>query len=154
MILKGLVIGFRSDNFHLIYEKDYQNEDAAIYVNVIWDFIWEVVLIYCLWLQKSVNKRYSIKIELMMIIFTLFFISGLVISLLIKGYHEDSILITLCIDRLNYPPLILTQCFTLFIMLGVSIIWPLSMKKVYHKLLPTGRHYGFVKTMRDFLLEN
>ena len=39
-------------------------------------------------------------------------------------------------------------------MIGVSVVWPLRGRKVYHMLLPTGRHYGFVKTMRDFLLEN
>ena len=154
MILKGLVIRFNSDNFRLIYENDYTNEDAAVYVNVVWDFIWQGVLIYCLWLQKNVNKRHSIKVELMLIIFSLFFISTEIITLLIKGYYKESILADLCIGQLNYPPLTLTQCFTLFIMLGVSIIWPLTKKKVYHKLLPTGRHYGFVKTMRDFLLEN
>ena len=87
MILKGFVIGFNSDDFTLIYENDYKNEDAAIYVNIIWDFLWQCVLIYCLWLQKSVNKRYSIKFELMMIIGTLFFVSSLVMVLIIKGYN-------------------------------------------------------------------
>lgn len=38
-------------------------------------------------------------------------------------------------------------------MLITSILLPLTSKKVYHTLLPTGRHYGLVKTMRDFLIE-
>ena len=39
------------------------------------------------------------------------------------------------------------------LILFVSILQPLWSKKIYHVLLPTGRHYGFIKTMRDFLME-
>lgn len=35
----------------------------------------------------------------------------------------------------------------------VSIIIPLGKSRIYHLLLPTGPHYGFVRTMRGFLLE-
>jgi len=35
-----------------------------------------------------------------------------------------------------------------------SIVYPLFKKRIYHMLLPTGRHHDIVKTMRDFLLES
>jgi len=35
-----------------------------------------------------------------------------------------------------------------------SIVYPLFKKRIYHMLLPTGRHHDIVKTMRDFLMES
>ena len=35
----------------------------------------------------------------------------------------------------------------------ISVIMPLFKKRIYHMLLPSGRHHDIVKTMRDFLLE-
>jgi hypothetical protein len=40
-----------------------------------------------------------------------------------------------------------------FSLFAISIIYPLFKKRVYHMLLPTGRHHDIVKTMRDFLME-
>lgn len=37
--------------------------------------------------------------------------------------------------------------------MAFSICLPLRKKKVYHVLLPMGPHYGFIKTMRNFLME-
>lgn len=45
------------------------------------------------------------------------------------------------------------KLMSLIIAFIVSVIVPLFQKKVYHVLLPTGPHYGFVKTMRNFLME-
>jgi hypothetical protein len=39
------------------------------------------------------------------------------------------------------------------VMFSYTALYPLINKKVYHMLLPTGRNYGLMKTMRDFLLE-
>jgi hypothetical protein len=37
---------------------------------------------------------------------------------------------------------------------ATSIVYPLCKKRIYHMLLPTGRHHDIVKTMRDFLMES
>lgn len=52
-----------------------------------------------------------------------------------------------------YPTTEIIKMINLLLILYVSIIRPLQGKKIYHVLLPTGRHYGFIKTMRDFLME-
>ena len=52
-----------------------------------------------------------------------------------------------------YPITEIIKLVNLLLILFVSIIQPLRSKKIYHVLLPTGRHYGFIKTMRDFLME-
>lgn len=52
-----------------------------------------------------------------------------------------------------YPMTEFLRILNLLIAFVVSSILPLFRKKVYHVLLPTGPHYGFVKTMRNFLME-
>ena len=47
----------------------------------------------------------------------------------------------------------LLHTFNLLALLYISSIQPLLQRRIYHRLLPTGRHYGFIKTMRDFLME-
>ena len=59
---------------------------------VLLQFIWQSILIYCLWLQMYVNKRYSMKTELTTIILVGFLLDILSISyLLIYTWNEDGL---------------------------------------------------------------
>lgn len=75
------------------------------------------------------------------------------IGLYISKIGESSIVKAICIDLPQYPIL---QMFRDLNVLGYflcSIVFPLCKKRIYHMLLPTGRHHDIVKTMRDFLME-
>jgi hypothetical protein len=59
---------------------------------------------------------------------------------------------SLCQLLPEFPIVEIIKAISLISMYSISIIYPLTKKKVYHMLLPTGRAYDLTKTMRDFLL--
>lgn len=66
---------------------------------------------------------------------------------------EQSIVKAICIDLPSYPILQLLRDLNVLGYFLCSIVFPLCKKRIYHMLLPTGRHHDIVKTMRDFLME-
>ena len=118
-------------------------------------FVWQILLIYCVWLQRNVNERYSMKRELLLVIGADIMISVVNSALLINSLDEqrDYIMPQLCNSLTFYPTSELIKIINMIVILYISILEPLRKKKIYHRLLPTGRHYGFTKTMRDFLME-
>ena len=68
-------------------------------------------------------------------------------------HQRDNIMPSMCNSVTFYPISELVRLINMMIILYISIIQPVREKKIYHRLLPTGRHYGFIKTMRDFLME-
>lgn len=120
-----------------------------------------MILVYCIWMQRNVHSRYSMKKELQMVL-----LIDIVTSFVYYYYlwyknvfHERNVMKRMCnpleIDpsAAFYPATELLLLVNLVVILIVTIILPLREKKVYHMLLPTGRHYGLIKTMRDFLME-
>ena len=63
-----------------------------------------------------------------------------------------SLLYNFCLINPSYPVSEILRMISLLCYLLFSVIKPLFEKKVCHALLPTGRQYGFIKTMRDFLM--
>ena len=109
---------------------------------------------YCVWLQRNVNERYSMKRELLLVIFADVLIS-LTSTLLIFtniGQNSQFIMPDLCNHIQFYPATEVIKVVYMILILYISLLQPLREKKIYHRLLPTGRHYGFIKTMRDFLM--
>lgn len=70
-----------------------------------------------------------------------------------ESFSKKPILEQYCEISSFYPVTEIIKLINLMLILFVSILQPLWSKKIYHVLLPTGRHYGFIKTMRDFLME-
>lgn len=54
----------------------------------------------------------------------------------------------------EYPLLQLLRDLNLMCLFVISIIVPMFKKRIYHMMLPIGRHHDIVKTMRDFLMVN
>ena len=132
------------------------NETLFVVRTLVSNFIWQVVLLYCIWLQRNINERYSMKNELLMVIGADIILSVVNCSFLINSitdHQRNDIMPSLCNDNFPYPPTELIKLINMLVILYISIIHPLRGKKIYHRLLPTGRHYGFTKTMRDFLME-
>ena len=53
----------------------------------------------------------------------------------------------------SYPILQIMRDINVVGIAVISVVLPLFKKRIYHMLLPIGRHHDIVKTMRDFLLE-
>ena len=67
---------------------------------------------------------------------------------------ELSVVISICNLLPEYPLLQLMRDLNVFFLFCVSIIYPIFKKRIYHMMLPIGRHHDIVKTMRDFLMTN
>ena len=67
---------------------------------------------------------------------------------------EDSVIVSVCELEPTYPILQLMRDINVLGIAVISLISPLFQKRIYHMLLPIGRHHDIVKTMRDFLLED
>lgn len=65
-----------------------------------------------------------------------------------------SIISSICQMLPEYPLLLLMRDINVICLFIISIIYPIFKKRVYHMMLPIGRHHDIVKTMRDFLMTN
>lgn len=75
------------------------------------------------------------------------------ISIYASKIGEQSIVKAICDDLPSYPVLQMLRDLNVLGYFLCSIVYPLCKKRIYHMLLPTGRHHDIVKTMRDFLME-
>jgi hypothetical protein len=109
---------------------------------------------YCLWLQTLVHKKYSMKNELLLVlgIGYGFNIASIILYMTLIG--DESIVSSICNMLPEYPILQMMRDLNIYALFIVSIVYPLCKKRIYHMLLPTGRHHDIVKTMRDFLMES
>lgn len=143
------------DDSHVWYEANY------FYRYIVTGFFWHCVLVYCVWVHKNVNSRYSMKKELLLVLVAdlLTYIPNIVLLNYSRENRMEDVgplLQDYCnaVDKFPwYPWSEIIKIVNLLLILGISIVYPLLEKKVYHVLLPTGRQYGFIKTMRDFLME-
>jgi len=81
------------------------------------------------------------------------FFNFIQLCLFIGFLGETTIVFTICNEQPDYPLLQMLRDLNFIAIYFVSIIFPISKKRIYHMLLPTGRHHDLVKTMRDFLME-
>lgn len=120
----------------------------------IHEFVWLSAIVYCLWLQTLVHQKYSMKAELLMVLGIGFAFNLSSIILYVTKIGEPSIIVSICNDFQSYPLLQMLRDLNVLGYFLCSIVFPLFRKRIYHMLLPTGRHHDIVKTMRDFLMES
>jgi hypothetical protein len=118
------------------------------------EFIWLCVMVYCLWLQTLVHEKYSMKNELLLVLSIGLLFNVISIGLYVSEIGYISIVNAICIKMPQYPILQLLRDLNIIAYFIISIVFPLCKKRVYHMLLPTGRHHDIVKTMRDLLMES
>jgi hypothetical protein len=92
------------------------------------------------------------KNELLMVLGIGFGFNLASIGIFISQIGELSIIRTICNMYPDYPVLQMMRDINVLGLFVISILYPLFKKRIYHMLLPTGRHHDIVKTMRDFLM--
>lgn len=92
------------------------------------------------------------KNELLMVLGTGFAFNIASIGLYSAEIGEVSIVRSICNLFPEYPILQLMRDLNVALLYGISIVLPIFRKRIYHMMLPIGRHHDIVKTMRDFLM--
>jgi hypothetical protein len=104
-------------------------------------FAWQLVLAYCLWLQKKINPRYSMRNELTVILLLNQLISFCYLLLIISSFVDGNGKCSLCV---NFAPIVeMAKITSLVIAMVVTTVLPLFQKKAYHMLLPIGQNFAF-----------
>lgn len=111
-------------------------------------------MVYCLWLQTLVHRSYSMKYELLFVLGVGFFFNITSIAIYWSQIGEFSIIMSICTLFPDYPILQMMRDINVIAIFIISIIYPIFKKRIYHMMLPIGRHHDIVKTMRDFLMTN
>lgn len=111
-------------------------------------------MVYCLWLQTLVHRSYSMKYELLFVLGVGFFFNITSIAIYWSQVGEFSIIMSICTLFPDYPILQMMRDINVIAIFIISIIYPIFKKRIYHMMLPIGRHHDIVKTMRDFLMTN
>ena len=114
--------------------------------------MWLSVVIYCLYLQTLVHHSYSMKSELLMVLGVGILFNLACVALYWSQIGKVSIIIAICQMLPEYPLLQLMRDLNVLFLFAISIAYPIFKKRIYHMMLPIGRHHDIVKTMRDFLM--
>ena len=94
------------------------------------------------------------KYELLLVLGVGFFFNIASIALYWSQVGEFSIIMSICTLFPEYPILQMMRDINVVAIFAISIIYPIFKKRIYHMMLPIGRHHDIVKTMRDFLMTN